>query len=68
MKKSMYCFLQSLEIMRPSFLFFSIILVAALLSVARPASTVSIPEKLVYDLTWTGSGGNSRAGDTHRWW
>jgi hypothetical protein len=39
--------------MRSSFLFFSIIFAAALLF-ARPASTVSIPEKLVYDLTWTG--------------
>jgi hypothetical protein len=54
MKKFIFCFLKPLEIQRPSFLFFSIILAIALLSVACPALTLSIPEKLVYDLTWTG--------------
>jgi len=54
MNPSMYRFRELIKILRLSFLFTSIVLAAVLLPVARPASAVSIPEKLIYDLTWTG--------------
>jgi hypothetical protein len=54
MKTTFYYFRKTLVLLLPLLLWSSIIPAAILLSVAPPASALSIPEKLVYDLTWTG--------------
>jgi hypothetical protein len=54
MKKTLYHLRKPLEVLRPSLLVLTIILAGTLLTIVRPSSALSIPEKLVYDLTWTG--------------
>jgi len=44
----------SINIPPPSLLFLGLMLAASMFAFVSPVSALSIPEKLVYDLTWTG--------------